>query len=39
METVDTYIWIEEMLDLYTYWLIEVTKKVKGLTQSCMETE
>jgi len=32
VETVDTYIWIQEMLDIYTYWLVEVTQKVKGLT-------
>ena len=31
METVDTYIWIQEMLDIYTYWLVEVTQKVKRL--------
>ena len=29
MEIVDTYIWIQEMLDIYTYWLVEVTQKVK----------
>ena len=29
METVDTYIWIQEMLDVYTYWLVEVTQKSK----------
>ena len=31
--------WLEEMLDIYTYWLVEVTQKVKRLTWSCTATE